>query len=142
MNKGGLYILVIELKKDKKLIIGKLGEMIFESATYLYVGSAMTNLYTRIKRHFRKNKKLFWHIDYLLSETEIKEVWMKSGRHSECEIVKKIQNYANFFLYPIKRFGSSDCKCLSHLFYTHEKISKLRNLISKLKFERLKINGN
>lgn len=115
------YILLIEVKKDLKISAGKLGKLIFKKGFYIYTGSARKNLDKRIERHFKKEKKKFWHIDYLLSHcsAEIKGVWI-THKYGECEI-------ANFFLKNridfIKNFGSSDCRCKSHLFYIGEKFS-------------------
>ena len=111
----GAYLLVIEVSKPIKLKIGKLGVKEFPKGIYIYVGSAMNNLEKRIERHMRKNKKLFWHIDYLLSDSnvKIKEVYVKeSEKKEECEIAKIISKLGT----PVLGFGSSDCKCNAHLF--------------------------
>ena len=63
----GTYCLIINVKKDVKIKIGKvLGEIEFKKGCYLYVGSAMNSLEKRVQRHLSKDKKKHWHIDYLL----------------------------------------------------------------------------
>lgn len=110
----GSYILVIELKTEKKINIGKLGKIYFKPGFYFYVGSALNGLEQRIDRHIRYEKKLHWHIDYLLKYGEIKEVYYKEGTSKdECKIS---QNLAQVFP-SIQDFGCSDCKCSSHLYY-------------------------
>ena len=73
----GVYILVMELRKNSPMRIGSLGIIDFRKGFYAYTGSAMGGLEQRIKRHLRKEKKLHWHIDYLLQEAEIKEIQIK-----------------------------------------------------------------
>jgi Uri superfamily endonuclease len=79
-------------------------------------------LENRVKRHIsdETNKKLFWHIDYLLANklcliTKIflipTIIWL------ECIISKEISAVSDNY---IKDFGSSDCQCLSHLYYFKE----------------------
>jgi len=111
----GAYLLLIDVKKDIKIKIGKLGILNLKKGNYVYVGSALNNLNKRIERHLSKNKKLHWHIDYLLKNknSKIKKVFYKgSNKKQECEFAKKILKFS----IPVKNFGSSDCKCGSHLF--------------------------
>ncbi len=111
----GTYCLLIEVPKDLDIKIGRLGKLRFDKGRYVYVGSAMNSLEKRIERHFTKDKKKFWHIDYLLSNKniKIKKVYLNLSKEKlECAIAKKI-NKNNV---QIKNFGCSDCKCTSHLF--------------------------
>ncbi len=112
----GVYCLFIEVLKPIKISVGKLGRIKFEKGNYVYIGSAQNNLEKRIERHLRKNKKKFWHIDYLLDNrnVKIKEVSYKltESKEEECKIARLISQYAK----SIKNFGSSDCKCKSHLY--------------------------
>lgn len=63
----GSYCLIINVEKDTKIKIGKkLGIINFKKGCYVYVGSAMNSLESRVKRHLSDNKKKHWHIDYLL----------------------------------------------------------------------------
>ena len=69
----GTYLLVIHLQKKSSIIIGALGRIEFQQGYYIYVGSAMgnkgsTTLLNLVKRHVdsSNNKKIDWHIDYLL----------------------------------------------------------------------------
>ena len=122
----GSYCLIINVKKDTKIKIGKkLGDINFKKGYYVYVGSAMNSLEARVKRHLSDNKKKHWHIDYLLlnKNTEIKKVYTKeSNEKLECKIAEKIIENED----SIANFGCSDCKCRSHLIYFEN--SKLANL--------------
>jgi Uri superfamily endonuclease len=62
----GIYTLIIRLDDDVSVNIGALGKVSFGKGLYIYVGSAQTNLEQRVKRHLRKEKRLFSHVDYLL----------------------------------------------------------------------------
>ena len=87
----GIYILLIDLSRSLKIRIGSLGEIYFEKGRYAYVGSAQNGLEKRIARHFSKEKKIFWHIDYLLEHGKIVDVFYKrAGKSEECLIARKL----------------------------------------------------
>jgi Uri superfamily endonuclease len=92
-----------------------LGEINFQAGLYAYVGSAQNNLELRVKRHLKKEKRLFWHIDYLLNNpaSEVTEVYYLEGdKMCECQIAQLLSQHSE----PVPRFGCSDCNCISHLF--------------------------
>ena len=121
----GSYILLAKLDKESSLNVGKLGVMSFNKGYYAYVGSALNGLEQRINRHLRKNKKIFWHIDYLLRKAIIKNIfYKKSPRKEECKFAKELEKHFKI----IKDFGATDCKCKSHLFYSKSYL-KLKNMI-------------
>jgi Uri superfamily endonuclease len=133
----GSYILVVELEKDQTIQIGKFGKIYFSSGFYAYVGSALNGLEQRINRHLRKDKKTHWHIDYLLKQGKISDIfYKKSDTKKECNFVKKFEEK----LLPILNFGSSDCKCRSHLF--HGDINDILSVVKKLKMNQYIINQN
>jgi Uri superfamily endonuclease len=111
----GVYVLVISVNSDIKIDVGALGKIDFEKGVYAYVGSAQNGLEKRIERHLRKAKRKFWHIDYLLDADKVKvlQIFHKKGEKSEeCKIAEKISQKG----IPIRKLGSSDCRCKSHLF--------------------------
>jgi Uri superfamily endonuclease len=61
----GVYVLLIWVKIKTTIRIGKLGPLMFGRGLYFYVGRALKGLEARIEKHLRRNKKHFWHIDYL-----------------------------------------------------------------------------
>jgi Uri superfamily endonuclease len=114
----GVYILKIILKKNQEIIIGKLGKINFKKGNYYYVGSSQNNIDKRIQRHKRKEKKIHWHIDYLTTNAQVEKITAKKFinylKEKEClEAKKLLKKYE-----PIKKFGCSDCKCISHLFFS------------------------
>lgn len=116
----GSYILLFELANKKDIPVGKLGYVSFPKASYAYVGSAMNGLTARLARHLRGEKKLHWHIDYLLKEAKVEEIIMcRSEERTECRLAQAL---AGKFQY-VPKFGSTDCKCRSHLYFTNEEDS-------------------
>ena len=113
----GSYILIIHVKKNLEVKAGGLEKIRFKAGYYAYVGSAMNSLEARIARHLRKNnKKLWWHVDYLLANesVEVADVLIReSHKKEECRIAEKLAERFEV----IRGFGSSDCKCEGHLFH-------------------------
>ena len=68
---NGTYLLLIEISSNVGLHVGKLGNQVLEAGYYLYVGSALNGLRSRISRHLQVDKKLHWHIDYLTNAGNI-----------------------------------------------------------------------
>jgi Uri superfamily endonuclease len=115
----GVYALFIELGKTVIIDVGALGKMEFRKGLYVYVGSAQNNLEQRLRRHLRKEKRLFWHVDYLLRSEDAKVakvLYKQANRPEECEIAKELAERSE----PINGFGCSDCTCRSHLFRLKE----------------------
>jgi len=118
----GTYILILEAKEDKEIKVGKLGYFKIQKGYYAYVGSAFGSggVHSRVRRHNKKYKKLYWHIDYLRKVTELIEIWYIYGReryeHKWAQLLKSLESSS----IPFAGFGSSDCDCESHLFYFRE----------------------
>ena len=109
----GCYCLTIHLKNAKKIKVGKLGMINFKKGYYVYVGSAMNSLESRLKRHLSEDKKLHWHIDYLLKKAEITCIIYNENKKVECELSQFLKTKTD----GVKNFGCSDCECESHLYY-------------------------
>jgi len=112
---NGVYVLLIWVKRKRKVRVGKLGPLQFGRGLYFYVGRAMGGLEARVERHFRKRKRNFWHIDYLLEKSKILGIiyLLTSYSERECRIASNLRKTFE----SIENFGSSDCKCRSHLFF-------------------------
>jgi len=89
----GIYILKLNLKKNQEIMIGKLGKIFFEKGSYYYVGSSQNNIEKRIERHFSKEKKLHWHIDYLTTNPAFEaisaEKFINCPKEKECQKAKE-----------------------------------------------------
>lgn len=132
----GIYLLIIEIKNDSIFQIGKLGNIRFYKGFYVYVGSALNGLEQRILRHLRQQKKLHWHIDYVLKKANIIEVFYKeSNVKEECVIAEILDEK----LSSVPDLGCSDCSCKSHLFYGS--YDEIMNIIDSLKMKQFVINA-
>ena len=139
LSTNGVYTLLLFLAKETTLNIGKLGKQRFPSGYYSYTGSALgkgaTNLKHRIARHLRKEKRMFWHIDYLLADKNVSVeavIVVETDKKMECNLnsyLKKIKGAK----VPVNGFGASDCKkkCGSHLLYFPE-IKNVDWLVQKI----------
>jgi Uri superfamily endonuclease len=114
----GTYILVIELPRDCHVVVGALGDLAFRLGYYLYVGSALGGLQARLARHLRPDKRLHWHIDYLLQVGTIRAIWYTLGdARRECAWARTLAAMPG--IRPAAaRFGASDCACPTHLFFS------------------------
>ena len=124
----GIYVLIIRVNKDTNVNVGALSRIAFAKGLYAYVGSAQTNLKQRIKRHLRREKRLFWHIDYLLDSDQaeiVKVLHKEADRTEECAVANTLSEKGK----PIASFGCSDCRCRSHLF----RISDYKFLLDSMK---------
>lgn len=122
MGDRGGYIIIGELKNEISLSTEK-RKWNLKKGYYIYTGSAMKYLSKRIKRHLRKEKKFFWHIDYLIPHLEKVKIFpIYSSVRIECLISRELEVISDGF---VKNFGSSDCSCKSHLYYM--RINPLEN---------------
>ncbi|EKQ55604.1 MAG: hypothetical protein B655_0102 [Methanobacterium sp. Maddingley MBC34] len=133
----GTYCLFIDLNKNQSLEIGKKGEIQFKRGCYVYVGSALNSLEGRIRRHLRQNKKMHWHVDYLLDSPNTRVIdvfYSDDGLKHECELAAQIAIKGE----GIRGFGCSDCNCPAHLFYFSDESQATMNCrdgFKKLKLE-------
>jgi Uri superfamily endonuclease len=137
-KKPGIYTIVIEVVKHIRTKIGKIGDHYFPKGIYTYTGSAVglktSNLRTRVSRHLDSEKRMHWHIDYLLCSEPASVravIFLETYLKIECEIAKKIGkiNGGNI---AVNGFGSSDCHegCKSHL---HQFDTNLEELLIKIR---------
>lgn len=114
-----MYLLLLELRRGRILRIGELGRRLaFPRGFYLYVGSAQRNLPQRLARHLCHEKALHWHIDYLLTCARICSIYSyEAPREWECRLSQRIAGLKGVRV-ALKGFGSSDCSCQTHLYYS------------------------
>jgi sugar fermentation stimulation protein A len=114
----GTYCLLIVLPDERRMAVGALGECMFPAGVYAYVGSALAGIEQRVGRHRGARKRRRWHIDFLLEEGEVIATIAvpSSEKRTECSVARSLQSSGEGR--PIvPGFGSSDCKCSSHLLY-------------------------
>jgi sugar fermentation stimulation protein A len=110
----GSYLLILNLKRNRKIDVGRLGRVVFRKGFYIYVGSAMANLSKRMERHRHLRKRHHWHIDELRAVAEFHSTLaIRSSERLECEVAEAMSKIAEW---SVPRFGSTDCSCDTHLF--------------------------
>ena len=113
---GGAYILALELDRTVhvKFATGVAGQL--EPGWYVYAGSARGSggIRARVRRHFREQKPVHWHIDLLTTRVrDMAALAVADG--CECELVRKLLDSGQFWP-ALAGFGSTDCRrCESHL---------------------------
>ena len=131
----GTYALLIYVPYDLALNVGQLGNIDFKSGYYAYIGSALGGLKGRIGRHLKEDKKVHWHIDHLLLRARVVDVIVAYEKErKECEVVRELAKN----LPGISGFGSSDCKCRSHLFYSPNLSQLIGQVLEAFKASKLK----
>ena len=129
LSTSGIHTLLLFVKYETKITIGKLGKQQFPKGYYTYTGSALgkgASLKNRVSRHLKKQKKMFWHIDYLLADKNVSVeaiIAVETREKIECDVNSYLKNaYTPTIL--VKGFGSSDCKkrCRSHLLFFSESV--------------------
>jgi Uri superfamily endonuclease len=112
----GTYILLVELSRNLEIEVGRLGMRRFEAGTHAYVGSAFGpgGLDARLGRYSRGPRKKHWHIDYLLEHAGMRGALVSTeATRLECAWADWLNQRSAG---SVEGFGSSDCRCHSHLF--------------------------
>ncbi|MBS7268380.1 MAG: GIY-YIG nuclease family protein [Candidatus Freyarchaeota archaeon] len=131
----GVYSLLIEITRGTRIQVGGLGIIKLPAGYYVYTGSAMgkgsSSLEGRIKRHLSDKKNNFWHIDYLLADSNSKiigVIFAETLKNREHDVVRELKNQGEVIC---KKFGASDCKrdCVSHLLYVRQSLSEILDII-------------
>ena len=115
----GTYALVFAARRKRRLIIGKLGTFYLQPGFYVYVGSAFGpgGLKARIGHHCKDSSRNHWHIDYLSEYLPPDEVWYTTDSTHREHHWSKALSHAREASIPLSGFGSSDCDCMSHLYF-------------------------
>jgi len=125
----GSYFLVIRLEEERRIRTkGKAFEL--KPGYYVYVGSAMNSLEKRVARHFRREKRLHWHIDYLLKESELLRAYLiPSGVKLEEELSREVSRFGE----PVPGFGAGDVRVSTNLYrFENEPDEVLRGILEGL----------
>lgn len=118
MPEAGTYLLLMHLDREAEIPVGHLGTFGFAAGYYCYVGSARGpgGIAARVRRHLRGAKRPHWHVDYLLFEAPVMEIWAtRSTDRLECIWAQALLSLPEVTV-PVRGFGSSDCSCQAHLF--------------------------
>ena len=117
---SGIYVLIFHLSRDVAVAVGRLGELVFQTGWYGYVGSGKSGVEARVRRHLRSHDRPHWHLDYLLPLGQPTTAVIGYTDDSlECPLAHRLEQRCQV----ISRFGSSDCRCPGHLFHSPEQSS-------------------
>ena len=112
----GAYILFLRLSEPIRLDTPRIASGRLRRGWYLYVGSAWGSggIRGRLRRHFRPDKKMHWHVDRLtVRSSDIAALVLADS--DECELVSQLLGSRRFDV-AVAGFGNSDCRsCESHL---------------------------
>ncbi len=110
----GAYLLALDMARSRRIDVGGLGRIAFPKGYYVYAGSARANLSKRVERHLRLRKRHHWHIDFLRSGADFcTALPVRASEDLEHDLAAALGELADWI---IPRFGSSDCRCSTHLF--------------------------
>jgi Uri superfamily endonuclease len=111
----GTYLLLLSLAEPTRLQVGRLGPVDLPAGWYVYVGSALGGLGPRLRRHVSREKRPHWHIDTLRAAAMLTAIAVRIGpERVECAVAAQVGARPDATL-PVPRFGSTDCRCRSHL---------------------------
>ncbi len=133
---GASYILLIKLHNKMLINIKSLGTVVLDPGFYIYIGSAnIRNPLARILRHFRKRKKIKWHIDFLTNAPSIEVIAAIMCYGLTESLIYDLIISQDRFVTAARRFGSTDQKHhITHLFKIKgEPAIVLRCTINQLK---------
>ncbi len=118
-RKPGTYALVFFSSSQEKIQVGKLGAVELRTGFYVYAGSAFGpgGLAARVGRHEKISKTARWHIDYLRPHLCLGEAWLTNDTEKREHCWAEVLAQWGRSEIPLAGFGSSDCRCQSHLFY-------------------------
>ena len=126
----GTYVLLIHVPYQVQLSVGELGKLELKAGYYAYVGSALGGLEKRVEHHLASDKKIHWHIDYLLTRGRVIDVVQgETKERMECAVAGELSKH----LTSVADFGSSDCACPSHLFYSPDFNELRKNVLASFK---------
>lgn len=129
----GSYLLVLYLRRCTEIQIGRLGAFSFRRGWYFYAGSAFGpgGLQARLGHHLKPLQRFHWHIDYLRSVAELRSLCYQTGVNNEHLWSSALMTILPEAKFPVAGFGSSDCRCASHLVYLPKGLGqrKLRSLL-------------
>jgi len=119
--RAGSYALILQNQNEKTIQAGGAGSFVFKKGLYVYFGSAKGpgGIRARVTRHLRLEKKLHWHVDYLIRSMPVVAVgWRIAEERYECLWSRRAVEQWGAEV-PALGLGASDCreKCPAHLLY-------------------------
>ncbi|MDD2333551.1 MAG: DUF123 domain-containing protein [Mesotoga sp.] len=110
-NKGD-YVVLFFLK-EAVVISSLCRSWTLDAGYYMYIGSAMSSLAERVKRHLIEEKRKFWHIDYFREKAEVVAALLLPTKEQREE---ELSNFVSEYGEAVPKFGASDCSTDSNLY--------------------------
>ncbi len=108
-----VYAVFYRLEDSKTIKIGAQGKREFNQGIYVYVGSAMNGVRSRLERHLSSTENKHWHIDYFSSVAKpLDYLIIPEESRWECKLADIVSEYGK----SMDGLGASDCSCAAHLF--------------------------
>ena len=120
MRSAGTYALILENESSLGIRIGRRGNLQLIPGFYIYIGSAFGpgGIPARTAHHKKIQHSPRWHIDYLRKHADLTEIWFSyDTKKREHQWAKQLEQQSNIVV-PMAGFGSSDCHCTTHLFFS------------------------
>jgi len=119
----GSYVLIMRCTGIDRLTIGRLGILRIRKGYYLYAGSACGpgGIRARVHHHLAHSSRPHWHLDYLRPAVDLIEVWYSTDPERLEHRWAGTLRAGDGCSMPLPGFGSSDCSCIAHLFYSKRK---------------------
>lgn len=141
LREPGVYLLIINVESDCE--IHTRGRKIFNirRGMYIYVGSALRGLESRIRRYLEKKFMIrqHWHIDYLLSRCRSKIIHILCSSLTNYDLNIRAEILLSFtllsvrYLRPVHGFGATDIRHLRSNLYYIDCEKSLEEIIDDLK---------
>lgn len=116
----GTYALILQILEPAAIRAGSLGIFQLVPGFYIYLGSAFGpgGIRARLKHHLSPVRSPHWHIDYLRQSAQVIDIIYRCcpDRLEHLWAAELISDPK--FSIPIPRFGASDCRCPTHLFFS------------------------
>ena len=115
----GTYVLTLRATHKQDVQIGRLGQLSVRPGFYVYIGSAFGpgGVQARVRHHAKISERPHWHIDYLRQTAELKQVWYTHDPVRREHVWAEVFTNTRGASIPLPGFGSSDCTCVSHLYF-------------------------
>jgi Uri superfamily endonuclease len=118
----GAYVLIVSLSAPVTVDAGLCGRISLGLGHYLYCGSAQGGLGPRLARHMRKDKEKHWHVDALTAVGDtVGALTFPGEKDMECRLAQVLSGTPGVVGVG-QGFGSSDCRCPTHLFHVPEEV--------------------
>ena len=136
MDKGS-YILFLQVNSEVEFKT-KAKSWKLKPGIYVYIGSGMGGLTSRVKRHLKVDKKRHWHIDFLLPHVKVLgALLLPSNKREEDFWSMFIGEYS---IEAVEGFGSSDRNTVANLYRLKDE--DMGELLANILRKRREINDS